>query len=166
MRTIWRISFRALPEAAQGELLSRLPIRNGSVLSDELLQKAVQTVKEFDQRLEIRVNDAPFLVAGHHAVTVMIYDPAAGLQRIRIEATQQAAMLLERPIPTELSTRGVVHLEVIVAKDGTVRDASPLAGPESSLEPAADAVRRWRYKPTLLNGVPVEVKTTVEVNLG
>ena len=137
-----------------------MPIHEGSILSDDLLRKAAQIVKEFDHRLEIRVNDAP----GHQAVNVMIYDPAAGVQRIHIEASQQAALLLEKPLPTKLST-GVVLFEVLIAKDGAVRDVRPLAGPESSQEPAADAVRRWRYKPTLLNGIPVEVKTTIALDL-
>ena len=28
---------------------------------------------------------------------------------------------------------------------------------------ALDAVRQWRYQPTLLNGQPVEVATTIDV---
>jgi protein TonB len=31
------------------------------------------------------------------------------------------------------------------------------------VQSALDAVRQWRYQPTLLNGEPVEVDTTVDV---
>jgi len=29
---------------------------------------------------------------------------------------------------------------------------------------AMDAVKQWRYKPTLLNGEPIEVMTTIDIN--
>jgi len=32
------------------------------------------------------------------------------------------------------------------------------------VQAAQDAVRQWKYKPTLLNGEPVEVATTIDVN--
>ena len=43
------------------------------------------------------------------------------------------------------------------AKAKTVIDA------KGADEPAVEAVRHWKYRPTLLNGWPVEVATTVEV---
>lgn len=35
--------------------------------------------------------------------------------------------------------------------------------PKELQRSALDAVRQWTYKPFLLNGAPVEVKTTIEV---
>jgi protein TonB len=53
---------------------------------------------------------------------------------------------------------------VVIAKDGTVANIEVAAGPPLLAQAAIDAVRQWVYRPTLLNGVPVEVATTVEVN--
>jgi len=58
---------------------------------------------------------------------------------------------------------GTVVLREIVAKDGTVRGVFYFSGPELLAAPAMDAVRQWTYKPTKLNGVPVEVDTCVDI---
>ena len=94
---------------------------------------------------------------------------------------QQAKLVRQqRPVypPRALDARiaGVVELSVVIAKDGTVRQVDYVAEHLSKqafripnngpvLAPAAiEAVRRWVYQPTLLNGDPVEVATTVNVN--
>jgi periplasmic protein TonB len=63
----------------------------------------------------------------------------------------------------EREQTGAVKLAIVVGKDGRVIDVEPLTGPESLISAAVDAVSRWRYKPTLLNGRPVEMETTVDV---
>ena len=51
-----------------------------------------------------------------------------------------------------------------IAKDGTVQDVELIDG-DPLLSPAAiEAVKQWVYRPTLLNGEPVEVITQVDVN--
>jgi protein TonB len=60
---------------------------------------------------------------------------------------------------------GVVDLRVIIAKDGKVRSVSATRWPDSELAAAAtQAVRHWVYQPTLRDGEPVEVISTVQVN--
>jgi protein TonB len=44
-----------------------------------------------------------------------------------------------------------------------VLEVDPLAGPDPLISSAVDAVRQWKYRPTLLNGRSVEVETTVDV---
>jgi TonB family protein len=60
--------------------------------------------------------------------------------------------------------QGQVVVEALVAKDGTVADARVLRGHHLLRGAAVDAVRRWRYRPYLIDGRPVEVSTTVTVN--
>jgi len=61
--------------------------------------------------------------------------------------------------------QGAVLLEATIAKDGSVKDVKVLRGLPLGLDEAAmDAVSQWRYKPTLLDGRPVEVLLTVVVN--
>jgi len=60
---------------------------------------------------------------------------------------------------------GVVILSVTIAKDGMVSDVKIISSSHPLLIPGViDAVRQWVYSPTLLNGEPVEVITTVTVN--
>jgi len=60
---------------------------------------------------------------------------------------------------------GVVPLEAVIGQDGTVSAVRVLSAdihPDFAIA-AADAVRQWRFSPTLLNGAPVEVLMTVSV---
>ena len=54
-------------------------------------------------------------------------------------------------------------LAVLINKDGRVQDVGVMSGAPLLAEAAANAVRQWTYRTTLLNGVPVEVVTTVDV---
>jgi TonB family protein len=61
--------------------------------------------------------------------------------------------------------QGTVELEITVTKDGIPAELRVLRSPSDDLsESALEAVRQWRYRPTLLNGSPVEVVSTVVVN--
>jgi periplasmic protein TonB len=59
---------------------------------------------------------------------------------------------------------GAVNLHAIVGKDGSVRDLQVLSGHPLLRQAALDAVKQWRYKPTILGGEPVEIETTITVN--
>jgi TonB family protein len=59
--------------------------------------------------------------------------------------------------------QGTVELNAIIGKDGTVEQLTVVSGPKELQQSALDAVRQWIYKPFLLNGNPVEVKTTINV---
>jgi protein TonB len=58
---------------------------------------------------------------------------------------------------------GTVILEALIAEDGSVRDVKVLRSAPLLDASAMDAVRQWRFTPTLLNGVPVQVIMTVTV---
>jgi protein TonB len=61
-------------------------------------------------------------------------------------------------------TQGTVELKAIIAKDGTIQELKVVSGSPLLVNAAVDAVSRWRYQPTLLNGNPVEVVTDIYVN--
>jgi protein TonB len=67
------------------------------------------------------------------------------------------------PLARQARISGTVRLQAIIAKDGTVIELQVLSGPALLVQAATDAVRQWRYQPTLLNGEPIEVVTTVDV---
>jgi len=68
------------------------------------------------------------------------------------------------PLAKQARIQGVVELNAVIGKDGTVGSLSVVKGHPLLVQAAIDAVKQWRYKPTLLNGEPVEVQTTIDVN--
>jgi TonB family protein len=59
--------------------------------------------------------------------------------------------------------QGKVLLDAIIGKTGEVENLKVVSGEPMLQQSAMDAVRQWTYKPFLLNGDPVEVKTTITV---
>jgi periplasmic protein TonB len=59
--------------------------------------------------------------------------------------------------------QGTVHLRATIAKDGTLQDVTVLDGDAHLAKSAVKAVKKWRYKTTMLNGEPVEVQITIAV---
>ncbi len=68
------------------------------------------------------------------------------------------------PLAKQARIQGVVVLEAVIGKDGTIQNLRVITGHPLLIKAAQDAVSQWRYKPTMLNGEPVEVVTTVTVN--
>jgi protein TonB len=68
------------------------------------------------------------------------------------------------PLAQMAHVEGVVVLEAIIGTAGEVEDVRVLRSVPLLDQAALDAVRQWRYTPTLLNGVPVRVIMTVTVN--
>ena len=95
--------------------------------------------------------------------------PKAAPSRIRQGGNVQQAKLINQvrplypPLAKQARIQGTVQLQAIIAKDGTVIQLEVLSGHPLLVQAALDAVRQWRYQPTLLNGEPVEVVTTVAV---
>jgi TonB family protein len=58
---------------------------------------------------------------------------------------------------------GTVLLHCIIGKDGTVQYVQYVSGPPLLMKSAMDAVRQWKYKPTIINGKDVQVDATVSV---
>jgi TonB family protein len=91
---------------------------------------------------------APVRVGGNIAPPEKIHD---------VRATMPAAA-------AQAGLTGVVILEIIIGADGSVADAKVLRSIPLLDQPALDAVRQWRYTPTLLNATAVPVIMTVTVD--
>lgn len=59
--------------------------------------------------------------------------------------------------------QGVIVLDVVVGRDGSVVDMRAVNGPEVLARAAMDALRWWRFEPYRVDGEPVVVETTVAV---
>ena len=66
-------------------------------------------------------------------------------------------------IAKQTKTEGTVVLHAIISRDGRITALEVVSGHPLLVQAALDAVRQWRYQPTLLNGEPVEVDTTIDV---
>ncbi len=90
-------------------------------------------------------------------------------QQVRISQLDPA-MLIERVTPVypalARATRvsGTVVLSAVIGTDGRIRELKVVSGHPLLAPAALDAVRQWRYRPTLLGGAPVEVITTIQVH--
>ena len=58
---------------------------------------------------------------------------------------------------------GVIVLDVVVGRDGSVEDVRALNGPDVLAQAAMEALRWWRFEPYRVDGKPVVVETTVAV---
>jgi periplasmic protein TonB len=88
---------------------------------------------------------------------------------LRVGGNVQAAKIINRvqpvypPLARQTRISGTVRLHAIISKDGTIQQLEVVSGHPLLQQAALDAVRQWRYQPTLLNGDPVEVDTTIDV---
>ncbi len=82
----------------------------------------------------------------------------------------QQAQLLRRKDPEyprlakEAGARGTVELIATVGADGKVKAVKVVKGHPLLQRAAIDAVMQWIYRPTILNGVPVETQTQIFLN--
>jgi TonB family protein len=88
-------------------------------------------------------------------VRVMHIDPA-----LLIERVEPVYPVLAR----QTRRSGHVELHAIISEDGRIESLEMVSGDGQFVQSAKDAVRRWRYRPTILNGRPVKVDTYITVN--
>ena len=142
--------------------------------------------RSFQQALELQANEPRkldvVLEVGevNQAINVVAKAPPAAPpdtrsgppHRIRVGGNIQQMKLVHqvKPIYPERAqaqgVQGIVLLEAVISKEGSIRAmrvVNKLADPEL-VDAALEAVKNWRYEPTLLNGQPIEVVTTITVN--
>jgi protein TonB len=90
---------------------------------------------------------------------------------LRVGGDVKAPVVEQRvdPIYTDMARKtrvtGIVIVEAIINKDGEVEQVKVIKGlPMGLSESAAEAVRKWKFKPGTLNGEPVEVIFNLTVN--
>jgi TonB family protein len=70
----------------------------------------------------------------------------------------------EYPLQARLRhLQGTVLLYAVIGEDGKIRDLKALCGAPEFIPACLEAIRQWRYRPYLVDGVPVEVQTTIKV---
>ena len=159
-------------------------IQQGKLVAPTVIPKKIQMIKEEAQPDVGMTGGVPGGVPGGSAGGVLggiiggapggLPPPPKPVERLRIGGNVMQANLIRRvdPIYPQIAKTahisGTVVLHAIIAKDGTIQELSVVSGPPLLQRAALDAVKQWRYKPTMLNTQPVQVDTTVTVifNLG
>ncbi|HWR54805.1 MAG TPA: tetratricopeptide repeat protein [Bryobacteraceae bacterium] len=130
--------------------------------ADEWLQKALDTRKrQAHGLLTSSQGGVPGAGGGggHHV----------GPRRIHVAGNVQEAKLVKRVDPECPADDGgvqeIVRLGITVDTSGSVTEITEISGKASLVALAKDAVRQWKFQPTLLNGEPVEVGTSIAVSV-
>lgn len=101
---------------------------------------------------------------------VQALTPAPAPEPVRVGGKVEPPKLISQtkpaypPMARAARIYGKVRIEATIGKDGKVRDTRVIAGDPVLVQAVREAVRRWRYQPALLNGVPVEGSTEIEVD--
>ncbi|HMD77592.1 MAG TPA: TonB family protein [Terracidiphilus sp.] len=91
------------------------------------------------------------------------------LQRLNVSQGVSQGLLIKRVDPVypanalRLRMEGAVDLLATISKAGDITQVQVLSGDKQLTGAALDAVKRWKYKPYLLNGEPVEIQTQVTI---
>ena len=106
------------------------------------------------------------------AVPPMTQPMAGAPQRIRVGGNVQATKLISMTKPEypaelqQLGIEGTVVMRAVISKTGDLLNLEVISTDVDArlVKAALDAVHQWKYQPTLLNGQPVEVVTTITVD--
>ncbi len=146
------VSFpNCFPEATEVRLLRRVRI--------SCVHGAPTCNLQFVASQEVPVDDIPAAMPS----------VAGTAGRIQVAGNIVAGKLLNKvqpvypPLARDTRVQGVVRLKAILGTDGAVRQLELVSGHPLLVPAAIDAVRQWKYQPTLVEGKPVEVETTIDV---
>jgi protein TonB len=85
-------------------------------------------------------------------------------------ANMQASQLIHQVQPTypavakQVRVQGIVEFTAVIGKTGGIEHLQLVHGHPLLVKAAEEAILQWKYKPTLLNGEPVEVITDIVVH--
>jgi TonB family protein len=159
------------PRVAPGRYVLTASLRGFRELRDEF---DLKDTRDWDRAVTLQVGDV------RETITVserrMTAPPTTGQPRgaqpirvggnIRVPTKEYDVHPIYPVEMREAGREGVVPIDAIIGRDGTVTSVRVLSAqvhPAFAIA-AVDAVRQWRFSPTLLNGTPVEVVMTVTVS--
>jgi len=96
--------------------------------------------------------------------------PKVAVQRVRVSSGVIAGQRIDStrpmypPLAKSARIQGTVRLAATISKQGVIENLRVLSGHPMLIQAAMDAAKQFRYRPYILNGEPVEVETTIDVN--
>jgi outer membrane biosynthesis protein TonB len=140
-----------------------------------LVQTPTRDAEPLVAHLEPTATLGPLVVTPPPLTANVVPPPGPTIQQaksqpIMVSSALQAAKAIKLvppsypPIAKSLHLQGTVRFNALVGGDGRIRNLQYVSGPSIMVPAASDAVKQWIYQPTLLNGQPIEVQTTINVN--
>jgi TonB family protein len=122
-------------------------------------------------RFPIYLGDYVFVDGAFRYIDSEVFEALSTAPQPRIRQGEKvtAASIVRQDVPhyPEEARRehiqGNVVLHVIVGTNGAVKNIELVSGDPGLTDAAIEAVKQWKYKPTLLDGKPVEVDTLITV---
>ena len=115
--------------------------------------------------------DTPVSASDSVAVSSRLYipvpaaaEPAGSAQHngnVQIGRLESRADIVYPEDAKQQRVEGIVKLHITIGADGAVKDAAPMSGTPSLAAATLDAVRQWRYKPTTMDGRPIETEADI-----
>jgi len=173
------------PAAAPVKIVHQIQtdIVNGELRTPTKIPKKVEMIKEDEAPPQMAVTGVvggvPGGVPGGSMGGVMgsilssvptVAPKIATPQRVRVSSGVQSGLLVRKvppqypPLARQARIQGTVILQAEISKEGNIINLQLVSGHPMLAPAAIEAVKQWKYKPYLLNGEPVEVETTVQVN--
>jgi protein TonB len=165
------------PVKAEIKPVARL-IQSGKLMQPRAIPKDVAVFKEAELPPDVINNSNQGGVFGGIPGQEMMAGNASALPpppkaappaRVKQGGDVTAASLITQtrpaypPLARQARIQGTVVLHAIIDKEGKVAQMEVISGHPLLVASAIEAVKQWRYKPTQLNGDPVEVDTTIQV---
>lgn len=159
-----------LPTAARIEDPEPAPIDTGGSWVEGGVPDGISGTSVGGRRVIMPTIDMPPVPVDVGRVTVVKRnDPVIPDKPVTVSKGVMEGRLIHRVVPVyphlarAARIQGVVYLQAIIGRDGLVRQLQVKGGHPWLAQASVEAVRQWRYQPTTLSGVPVEVLTEVEV---
>ena len=64
----------------------------------------------------------------------------------------------------QLKITGAVELEITIGENGAVEAVTPVSGNPVLTKPAAEALKKWKFKPFSQDGTPVKAQTAMKIS--
>jgi len=173
------------PAAAEVRIVKKIQseLDNGQLRTPTAIPKKIQMIKEDEPPPTTGVagvvggvpggvpgGSMGGVLGGMLSSTPVAIPKAATPQRVRVSQGVSQGLLIHKvqpvypPLARQARIQGMVVLQAMIGKDGTIQNLHVVSGHPMLTGAALDAVKQFRYKPYYLNGEPVEVETTINVN--
>jgi hypothetical protein len=163
------VEVSTLPEPLQSMVRAKMAPFLGRQISGGLIREMMNAAHQVDSRLDLLGNGGKFSLEIEELSTTN-FPSTPGVQRIKVSRNVQQGKLIVRPKfrgypPQARDARisGTVRFDVLIGTDGRVAGIQLVSGHPLLVPVAQEMVTQSVYRPTLLNGQPVEVQTQVEM---
>lgn len=179
------IVFNGVDPGVQDQIRNQLPLHAGDTITPDAVRASIMALQQIDEHLAFGMINRKKADGSVSEATIQIgVRPNPGLtppvipvardensmKRLRVGGNVQAVNLINKvtpaypPLAKQARIQGTVSFAAVIGTDGAIKDLTLISGHPLLIPAATDAVKQWVYKPTLLNGQPVEVETQIDVN--